>query len=308
MNAERLVIGCDLSGTTHSVLEAGISLADALDMKPVALHVDDYGTLLAERFHAIDAGALARMCESYEGAARAELQRFFEKMGWPSERIETHVMRGRAPEELARFAAGLHSPLLVLGSRGKHHLASTRLGTTAIKVLRLSRLPVLTVDVRRPWKPLRRILFATALAGAQHEPLGLIARLAAASDASVTVLHVSDLNRGAVGPYDVPAAVFERHHALCLASVERLAAKLQEAAGHLRHLSQPVGHRVTWASDIAGCIADVARENEADLIVVGSHASRVQTILGSVAESVLHRAATSVLTVPDHGETRDQEG
>lgn len=75
---------------------------------------------------------------------------------------------------------------------------------------------------------------------------------------------------------------------------QAVAASTGQAERVTLHL--PIGN----AGQIAARIADVARRNDVDLIVIGTrgHSALVGAILGSVTQALLHSASCPVLAVP----------
>ena len=72
------------------------------------------------------------------------------------------------------------------------------------------------------------------------------------------------------------------------------------------HLGDPTIQTIVAEGDIAEAILKTAKEQHADIIVIGSHSRRwlENIILGSVTEKVLHHTTTPLLIVP----TRPQGG
>jgi nucleotide-binding universal stress UspA family protein len=108
--------------------------------------------------HVIDADFLASVSE--EGfcnleTARAQLQRKAEeqlkkiaqKFSLLTVRIESMVVVGKPFAEILRIAADLHFSLIVMGIRGRHQsgIEEILFGSTAEKVLRAARIPVVCV-------------------------------------------------------------------------------------------------------------------------------------------------------------------
>jgi len=135
-----------------------------IDFSPGSLRALDYALALVDPdgevylMHVIDADFLARVNE--EGfcdaeTARTQLQRKAEeqlqqvarKYSLLNVRIESMVLVGKPFAEILRIAADLHFSLIVMGIRGRHQggIEEILFGSTAEKVLRAARIPVVCV-------------------------------------------------------------------------------------------------------------------------------------------------------------------
>jgi nucleotide-binding universal stress UspA family protein len=143
-------------------------------------------------------------------------------------------------------------------------------------------------------RAIRQILCATDLSPASEPAWDEAQALALACGAELLLFHVV-----APGGYPAEGLVPPRLHRELVDSVHREA---HEGMGRLlEHVAEPflkVRSRIQEGSP-AAAILDVAREEQADLIVVGTH-SRTgleRVALGSVADRVIRQAACPVVTV-----------
>ena len=135
-----------------------------IDFSPGSLQALDYALAMVDPggevylLHVIDAEFLARVSD--EGfcdaeTARAQLQRKTEeqlqkiarKSSLLNVRLESMVVVGKPFAEILRIAADLHFSLIVMGIRGRHQggIEEILFGSTAEKVLRAARIPVVCV-------------------------------------------------------------------------------------------------------------------------------------------------------------------
>jgi nucleotide-binding universal stress UspA family protein len=299
MAANSILIGCDLGGTTRTVLEAGLALADGLQAPATLVHVDDYGHLLSERFHAVDPEALARMRASYADDATAELRQLLEKMGRTPASLDLRVREGRTYEQLVETAQTEGALAIVVGSHGRHPAEHPGVGRTATRVVRHAHCAVLTVQVGREWGGISRILFATDLTERQREAARWAARLAGAFAARLILLHVSELGGRLAGPYVFPPPDLDRYYQYEIRDLDALKSEMARLAAEQGRGEVAVQRLFLVAPDVTSTILEVAKREHVDLIVMGTHGRKpiARAFLGSVAEGVLHRASTSVMTV-----------
>src|SRR5499426_990543 len=135
-----------------------------VDFSPGSLRALDYALAMVDPggevylLHVIDADFLARVSD--EGfcdveAARSQMRRKAEeqlqevarKFSLVNVRMESMVVVGKPYAEILRVAADLHFSLIVMGIRGGHRggIEEILFGSTAEKVLRAARIPVVCV-------------------------------------------------------------------------------------------------------------------------------------------------------------------
>jgi universal stress protein E len=204
------------------------------------------------------------------------------------ESARCRVVQGAPGPTLAAVAAEVGADLVIVGATRRSRVGRAILGTTAQRVLRESVVPVLVA--RRPvMRPPRRVLLTTdlsELSSAVHER---------AVDTIDAFLGAPERVRSLVvlGWQVAPAP-------LTPAAVTRAARAELEAFLQERDSVLPIVEPVVRSGLIADEIVAEAREWDADLLVVGTHARGwgARMMLGSVAEAALRDAPCNVLAVP----------
>jgi nucleotide-binding universal stress UspA family protein len=205
----------------------------------------------------------------------------------------TRVLRGRPSLALAERARESAADLVVVGAHGEHLLFDLFVGATALKLLRLSTVPVLLVKQTPPFE-YERVLVATDFSPAARAAAELAAQLFPAAD-----LHLFHA-------YEVP---FERE--MYYAGTE------DESVDHYRRLGEAEAQREmdAFAATLAvpqryvrrvrhgyapALINQHAAEIGADLLVIGSHRQSeiAATLLGSVAAHLVTESRGDLLLVP----------
>jgi nucleotide-binding universal stress UspA family protein len=209
---------------------------------------------------------------------------------------DSQVALGDGFQGIVRMAEENDVDLLVLGPHRRQILRDAFFGTTAERVVRTSRRPVLMAN-GVPAGAYRRVLVATdfsdlAFAAAQAaKELGLFAA------AEIVALHVVDPDEG--GPI-LRAAVRVKE---AEDRADEMAARAREELDiFMRKLGIVAARRVITEAGKSTSMAinKYAEATKADLVVVGTHGrSGIENwLLGSVAENVLRHAETDVLAVP----------
>lgn len=198
-----------------------------------------------------------------------------------------HALAGPPAPLILETAQRVGADLVVVGAAQPGRLGSGFLGTTAQRVLRGAGVPVLVV--RRPLRtPLQRVLLTTDLsemsAAVHEEGMTTLQTLFGAPQALRSLLAL---------PFVIVPSTLPR------AAVEKAAAAELEAFLRARR-SGSDAEPVVREGDPGAEIAAAAREWDADLLVVGTHARgwAARLVLGSVAETAVRDAPCNVLAVP----------
>jgi nucleotide-binding universal stress UspA family protein len=135
-----------------------------IDFSPGSLRALDYALAMVDPggevylLHVVDDDFLARVddegfCDAktaraqMQRKAEEQLQKIAQKFSLLNVCIESMVVVGRPFAEILRIAADLHFSLIVMGIRGRHQggIEEILFGSTAEKVLRAARIPVVCV-------------------------------------------------------------------------------------------------------------------------------------------------------------------
>ncbi|MEO8451911.1 MAG: universal stress protein [Gemmatimonadota bacterium] len=221
------------------------------------------------------------------GAAEQELERaevklvdWLEAAGQSRVTVRLRLIRGSAAEEISRLAQATRPDLIVMGRRGTRSLRELLLGSTAQRVVRGARFPVLIVA-----KPPREAYRC----------------LVAGFDFSPDALRAARVGARLIPPVSRAIAVHASLTGGDPASARQLARKVRRAMPKRPGSAQ--WQLVVGDDDPRRLILDVTRDRTADLIALGSlgRTGVGRVLIGSVAEGVLQHAAADVLIVP----TRD---
>lgn len=216
------------------------------------------------------------------------------------QRVEIVVMPGDPARELRREAERVPVDLLILGTHGRSGFERLFLGSVTEKVLRSTRVPVLTIPppVREPGSPIAKtILCPIEFSDASTRALEYALSLAKEADARLILLHaiedlLGDAGTDALGHLRVSEYYHHRE---------------QDAAARLKAIV-PDSARV-WAKPeervVKGRayheILKVVADEQVDLVVMGVQGRSVlnRLVFGSTTHHVIREAGCPVLTL--HG-------
>ncbi len=273
-----IICGSDLSPASDGALEVARALAGLRgDREIVVVHVADAEGDVAKTRAALDA-SVARIPEGPE--------------------IRVELVVGEAETTLTSFAETEGADLIVIGAAGSSSKkGSTSHGSTAARIIALTRTPVLIVRDPKPW-----LAFAQ-----QARPLKLLASIDESIASELTLQWTHGLRTK--GPVEVvlgaiyypdDAASFYGVHAKTLVDrdpeIEQLLARdLLKRFGTTEGV---VARTRRGLGRIGDHVLELANDENVDAIVIGTSQKTGINRLGSVSELVVTEAIQSVVCVP----------
>jgi nucleotide-binding universal stress UspA family protein len=201
-----------------------------------------------------------------------------------------HLRKGMAAATIGEVAEELDADLIVVGAHPKPAVARFLVGSTAERVIRLARRPVLvaTAPGREPY---RRIVVSVDLSPQSERVLEVAVALATACGAEMRAVYVEDR----LTPMLLEAALVDeketRHHAR---------SQLQKTLAAVSVPSELMVSREVREGHAGHEILRAAEEWDADLVVMGTHGFGFinRLLLGSVSTYVLRHGDRDTLVVP----------
>jgi nucleotide-binding universal stress UspA family protein len=293
----RILCPTDFSDFAARALGQAVPLARWYQASITALHVAPAAAAPLDGMLAYSLPPLANP------SVRERLERDLAEFASPARAagIATDAMlrEGAVPARILDVARELPADLLVMGTHGQGGLERLVLGSVTESVLRRAPCPVLTIphDERTPSAPppFKRILYATDFSPAADDALDHALSLAEEAQGTLTLVNVMEGPTLAATTSGLPL------------NLSRLTADLAQDARRALREAVPASARdwCTTEEVIAfGRPADeimrVAREREAQLIVMGVHGRNTLDLLlfGSTTHRVIRKAPCPVLTIP----------
>jgi nucleotide-binding universal stress UspA family protein len=286
-----IVFGTDFSERAMTVARAAAALARRGGEVLHLVHVTEYGS----------AGRSAAGDEALSRELRARLEALAAELRTGDTRVEVHLQEGAPDEVLVEHAALTHASLIIVSHHGQR-APRWRIGNVAERVVQSARCPVLIVRSAGPleaWARGERSL--RVLLGLDFSP---------PSDAAVAWVR----KLRTLGTCEVVAA----HHywgadahvryGVPLSPESEVTPEVEEALRRdlTARLGDMPGDGAVWVHLDPGLgrpsdsLVALARKEEADLIVVGTHqrSGAGRWWYGSVSQRIVHDAPVSVLCVP----------
>jgi nucleotide-binding universal stress UspA family protein len=281
----------ELTESAKPAYELAVRLAHALQARLIMLHVAAPPVLYGELGMTIP---VPQMQKEILEADRIKLEGLAAGSG-----AECHVVEGAVAAEILRIAREETCDLIVMGTHGRGGLARLLLGSVASAVVRQSHCPVLAVRPAGASRPQSEQ--AAEGEGAAVQPLFPV------------ILHPTDFADHSRHAFDVACTlargggrlivlhVAKAVHVASDSDEEGLYERLRKCATD--DPSIHVEYRLRAGEPTAEILGEAAAIG-CDLIALGTHGRTAldRLRLGSVAETVLHRAACPVLTAKAPGE------
>ena len=151
---KRICIALDTSPSAEKVAQLGFEYATALNAKITLVHVVNDPAVYTYDYDPIMGydGFFIQQGISFVEDLKQEAEKFLNAtvtyLGDDS--IDTAVLEGDTHIEIMQFVKEYHADLLVLGSHSHSVLENILMGTTATKIVKHSKIPVLIVPVKNP--------------------------------------------------------------------------------------------------------------------------------------------------------------
>jgi nucleotide-binding universal stress UspA family protein len=219
--------------------------------------------------------------------------------------VQPLVVRGAAVKEIAARATKLKAELIVMGRGGGRALRDAFLGSTAERVIRKTRLPVLVVRL-----PPRVAYGRPALAldiddRAAQEVVRHILRLLPPHRPRVAVIHAYEVPHAGVYPSLSDDDFDETENELQRKATRDVELQLSVA---LARLKVPTQFSPSWATHVREgspsiVVEKFVRKTGTDLLVLGTrgYSGAAHLFLGTVSGELLREVKSDVLVVPPRG-------
>jgi len=198
---------------------------------------------------------------------------------------------GRAHTEIADYAATLHAGMIVAGARGENSLLAKLIGSTALRLLKIAKCPVMIVKNKTAAaQPYQKVVAAVDFSKGSTQVPALASTIA--PNAGIEALLIFDSNQEAhMYKAGMDEALLSEYRTKALTQAEEKLDEILATQNNKRMTKQILSGYPPEA------ICDRAKSLGADLIVIGRHnANNIEDwLLGSVSKSVAHAAECDVL-------------
>lgn len=210
------------------------------------------------------------------------------------------ILKGIPSDKIREFSRLRKADIIVMGKQGHGLLESVMVGSETIKVLKTSHIPVLAVKRRGAGTDIqiKNIVVPIDLADENETALNCALDIAGMTDASVTAVYALRLDMYA---QDMPAGaldiVIKQSIKELRERTDGIKAKYESTRG--TQVKGGIKTEVIHGLSPAISISNYASRNDADLIVINTHARTglKRLVLGSVTERMIPESPCSVLSL-----------
>lgn len=277
---DSILVPTDFSRHTDDALEHAVTFGEEYGAEITLLHVDEFSVspLGAAQVHDEVVTAYQRRKESFleEQFARARAA-----LKGRNVRLRTQVLSGRAYKVIVEESERLQYDLIVIATRGLTHLSSNLIGSTAERVVRLSRQPVLSIQYGpRVRGAVNTVLCPTDLSPAGNVGLSYALSIARRHGAKLYLQYVNELDR------PEPEA-----------DIRKRFPDLSEHHPQAREVT--VEYIFDRDVEPSNSIIRFADDRDVDLIVMSTHGRKGlrRVHIGNTAAEVVRQSTRPVLTI-----------
>jgi nucleotide-binding universal stress UspA family protein len=140
MKMKKILVPTDFSDYSSHALDWALQFAPKFDAKITLVHsIEVPDTTISYEL-------VSDFLMKVRAAAEEELAQKAERI--PTEYFgTTHILEGTPSEELLKFAESNGYDMIIMGTHGRRGLAHLLLGSTAERIIRTSKIPVLTLRI-----------------------------------------------------------------------------------------------------------------------------------------------------------------
>lgn len=289
-----ILAATDLSASSLEAVDRGFLLASTLQAQCTVMHALGLEALAPLR--ALLGARADEVSQRLQALASQELtQAVADTARRHGVQPALQVEPGLAGDVVTTWAEAHDVGLVVVGAHGSGFLQRMLLGSTASRLLRKSRTPVLVVK-QEPRGPYKRVLVSLDFSSASLLSIRLARQVAPQAD--LLLLHVFDVPfEGKMQFAGVDEALVVQYRREARERATRQLHELAAAAG-----LQPEDYTalVLYGDAVREVVMHEERDH-CDLIVMGKHGTHVteELLLGSVTKRVLAESLGDVLVVVD---------
>jgi nucleotide-binding universal stress UspA family protein len=299
IDLKRILCAVDFSEFSRRALDHALSVARSYGSTVMALHIVAPTHVAAAGTHFGSEIAPPILLPTMDvHTATRELEQLVATEAVPGVTIETVVAEGSEPfREVLTQADRLHANLVVMGTHGRSGFERLFLGSTAEKVLRTARCPVITVPSKAPDAmprgpvPFTQIVCGVDFSESSRLALDYAASLAQQNAAALALVHVVETHPLYVD--FAPAAAIDLH-AWTRQATSQLQGLVPDPVRATCSVSELVREGKPYRE-----ILRVSHEVVADLIVLGVRGRNTadRWFFGSTTHHVIREANCAVLTL-----------
>jgi nucleotide-binding universal stress UspA family protein len=276
---ERILVPTDMSEFAHLALQYALLFQKRLASQLTLLYASEFTVPLNAEY---PLGYYLENVPEVRRNAGELLRKYARKNATEEAHVATMVVDDSPARAIVRTADAINADLILMGTHGRHGIQRAVLGSVTERVLRDTNRPVMTVTPSlfpvSDRVAIRSILCPVNFTDVARASLEVACALAAAFDAELVVMHVSE--------FGAP-------------SVESIEATFRGWVDPLVRRKTRYQQVMLADGEAATRVLEVADQLPTDLIVIGAQHKRFSdaTVIGTTTERITRFARHPVLTV-----------
>lgn len=303
---KKIIWASDCSKESEEALNYAVFLAQKFNSEIIGINVIEMHPRLLYDYARNPDSELYRWVGTAAENQKARLVSIAEKSGIQGLSFNTSVLIGEPSEEIVKLARRRKADLIVMGIRGMGLLDRMLVGSTALKVLRQSRIPVLTLKRRDNESAIaiRNILVPLDIYEKEESALNYAIDLARRIKANLSVVYAYrlftyatlEIGKTPVGINELGEDAIKSFSAEIKARIEQAKLRLNTDTGNDK---LEINSDLVEGINPSIRIVEYATGKNIDLIVINTHGRKgiKKFILGSVTEKIIHESPCAVLSL-----------
>jgi nucleotide-binding universal stress UspA family protein len=302
---KRIIWATDGSKDSEEALNYARFFAQRFNSEIIGIHVIPTHERLLYDYSRDPDNELYRWVEKAAENYKAKLSLIVDELATHGLRFRGEVLIGEPYKEIIRFSRGVKADLVVMGTRGQGLIDRMLIGSTTLKVLRESSVPVLAVKKRykEGTVEIRNILVPLDVNEKVDSALNCAIDLAEIMNVQISVLYVLYISE-----YKLYNSYNETLNKLVEDLIKRYSDELAKmvketkAKRQVRNKESPnweINTEIIQGINPSMRIIEYANSKNTDLIVINTHERNgmKRFILGSVTEKVIQEFPWAVLAL-----------
>jgi nucleotide-binding universal stress UspA family protein len=284
----KILWACDFCPISRNALAYAEELAKCCNAEIIGLHVVQKPLITHYQLPFDASNVIKNYTKTRSAKAEQQFNEITHYLKQSNINFNYIIQEGRAHEEIVAAARKEKADLIVMGGNSGEK-TKLLIGSTAMKVAKISHIPVMVVKRLRKKGRISRILVPTDLKREWEEAFDFALKIADSCNARIDITHIIELYS-----YEGIDEVYDKMLSQATAMVEEYSNSMKKKAGNLA-----IYEHAQTAINAPGGILEFIRENKIDMIVMQTHArTELNTfLLGSVTEKILNQATIPVIIV-----------
>jgi nucleotide-binding universal stress UspA family protein len=297
---KKIIWATDVSKESGEALNYARFFAQRFNSEIIGVHVISVNKGLLYDYSKDPDSEPFRWVEKAAENHRARLASIADELSTQGLHLRGEVLIGEPSKEIIRFCRRMRADLIVMGMRGHGLMDRILVGSTTLKVLRESNVPVLVVKKRDEERAIdiSNILVPLDIEEKADSALNYAIDLAERIKARISVLYVFRLG---IYDYGVPPSVVEDLAKLAPNDLVKRVEEVKLKYGIRNKEATPIqiNTEIIQGASPSVAIVEYASAKNNDLIVINTHGRKgiKRVILGSATEKVIQESPCAVLAL-----------